>query len=84
VRFPFSLSSQPRVFLDLMLVPTGLYLCEYTFFTSLASAQLANPASPTPVQFVHVPPIDEPYSLLQLTQAIRLMVWAIVNEGLPK
>lgn len=35
---------------------TGLYLCEFSYYASLASAQLQNPERPTPVLFVHVPP----------------------------
>ncbi|BGP41331.1 hypothetical protein JCM10449v2_005308 [Rhodotorula kratochvilovae] len=34
----------------------GLYLCEFSFYTSLASAWLQDPVNPTPVVFVHVPP----------------------------
>ncbi|KDE09858.1 hypothetical protein MVLG_00256 [Microbotryum lychnidis-dioicae p1A1 Lamole] len=35
----------------------------------------------TPVQFIHVPPVGLPYSLPELTQALRIIIWAIVNEG---
>ena len=35
---------------------TGLYLCEFTYFASLASALKQNSGRPTPVQFIHVPP----------------------------
>ncbi|GAA6023579.1 hypothetical protein JCM8202_005811 [Rhodotorula sphaerocarpa] len=60
----------------------GLYLCEYSFFASLATAQRLNPSSPTPVQFVHVPPVGRPYSVEELTAALKLIVWAI-GETLP-
>ncbi|GAA5911290.1 hypothetical protein JCM5296_004792 [Sporobolomyces johnsonii] len=59
----------------------GLYLCEFTYFASLASALRQNPPHPLPVQFIHVPPTESPYSIEQLTRAIQLLVWAIVNEG---
>ncbi|GAA6025748.1 hypothetical protein JCM10207_009284 [Rhodosporidiobolus poonsookiae] len=59
----------------------GLYLCEYTFYSSLAAALLADPSSPTPVQFVHVPPLGQPYTLDDLIGILQLTVWAIVNEG---
>ncbi|GAA5946070.1 hypothetical protein JCM3775_007211 [Rhodotorula graminis] len=59
----------------------GLYLCEFSLYASLASAQLRNPDRPTPVLFVHVPPLDTPYSADELTAAMRIIVWAIVNEG---
>ncbi|KWU43780.1 peptidase C15, pyroglutamyl peptidase I-like protein [Rhodotorula sp. JG-1b] len=61
----------------------GLYLCEYSFFASMATAIRLNPANPTPVQFIHVPPVGQPYSGEELTRAIRLIVWAIVEEALP-
>ncbi|TKA55618.1 hypothetical protein B0A53_02796 [Rhodotorula sp. CCFEE 5036] len=61
----------------------GLYLCEYSFFASMATAIRLNPANPTPVQFIHVPPVGQPYSAEELTRAIRLIVWAIVEEALP-
>ncbi|GAA5966348.1 hypothetical protein JCM21900_005139 [Sporobolomyces salmonicolor] len=59
----------------------GLYLCEFTYFASLVSALRQNPSHPLPVQFIHVPPTESPYSIEQLTRAIQLLVWAIVNEG---
>ncbi|GAA5832659.1 hypothetical protein JCM11251_001401 [Rhodosporidiobolus azoricus] len=59
----------------------GLYLCEFTYYTSMASSRLFGQDNPVPVQFVHVPPLDEPYTLEQLTAIIRLIVWALVNEG---
>lgn len=50
-----------RAFAVLMLrmlkrAPAGLYLCEYSFYASLATAQLRKPDDPTPVQFIHIPP----------------------------
>ncbi|GAA5890030.1 hypothetical protein JCM6882_009207 [Rhodosporidiobolus microsporus] len=59
----------------------GLYLCEFTYYTSLASSQLYGADQPVPVQFVHVPPLNNPYSLEQLTTILKLIIWAIVNEG---
>ncbi|GAA5889586.1 hypothetical protein JCM16303_006972 [Sporobolomyces ruberrimus] len=59
----------------------GLYLCEFTYYCSLGSALKQNSGRPTPVQFIHVPPISKPYSLEQLTSALEILVWSIVNEG---
>ncbi|GAA5930248.1 uncharacterized protein JCM15063_004755 [Sporobolomyces koalae] len=59
----------------------GLYLCEFTYYASLACALKHNSVDPTPVLFVHVPPIGKPYSLDELTGALRVIAWAVVNEG---
>ncbi|GAA5949043.1 hypothetical protein JCM3765_003991 [Sporobolomyces pararoseus] len=59
----------------------GLYLCEFTFYASLASALKQNSGRPTPVQFIHVPPLGKPYSLDELTSALKVLVESIVNEG---
>ncbi|GAA5915263.1 hypothetical protein JCM8208_004518 [Rhodotorula glutinis] len=59
----------------------GLYLCEFSLYASLASARLRSPDRPTPVLFVHVPPLDTPYSADELMAVMRILVWAIVNEG---
>ncbi|GAA6062924.1 hypothetical protein JCM10212_007155 [Sporobolomyces blumeae] len=59
----------------------GLYLCEFTFYASLASALVSNSGRPTPVQFIHVPSIGKPYSLDELTAALKIVVWSIVNES---
>ncbi|GAA6044407.1 hypothetical protein JCM8097_002745 [Rhodosporidiobolus ruineniae] len=64
----------------------GLYLCEFTYYTSLASAASIAaasdpPAKSTPVLFVHVPPAGEPYSIDELTSILRLVAWSVVNEG---
>lgn len=60
-------------------------MCEYTFFTSSAIAQLnataVAEARPTPVLFIHVPPCDEPYTVKELTLALQVLVWEIVNGG---
>ncbi|GAA5999472.1 uncharacterized protein JCM10292_004162 [Rhodotorula paludigena] len=61
----------------------GLYLCEFTYYTSLASARTQEPQSPTPVLFVHVPPADQPYSIEQLTAALRVIIWAATHPGDP-
>ncbi|SCV73454.1 BQ2448_7380 [Microbotryum intermedium] len=82
----------------------GLFLCEFTFYASMAWARFkttSTSTSPngddaqagvnaitsdgtpheTPVQFIHVPPVGLPYPLPELTQALRIIIWAIVNEG---
>ncbi|KAK4050614.1 hypothetical protein OIV83_003340 [Microbotryomycetes sp. JL201] len=73
----------------------GLYLCEFTLFGSLARSRIraqhsgasdnsaTESSQSTPVQFIHVPPLapGEPYDVKQLTAAIRLILWAMVNEG---
>ncbi|GAA5987419.1 hypothetical protein JCM10908_001947 [Rhodotorula pacifica] len=60
----------------------GLYLCEYSFFASLATARRLNPDAPTPVQFIHVPSLGHPYSAEELTAALRLLVWGIAEQFL--
>ncbi|KAM0746524.1 peptidase C15, pyroglutamyl peptidase I-like protein [Meredithblackwellia eburnea MCA 4105] len=62
----------------------GVYLCEFIFFGSLASTKRVSQDAEepeTPVQFLHVPRIGQPYSLAELTKAIKLILWGIVNEG---
>ncbi|KAM0791711.1 hypothetical protein ACM66B_003980 [Microbotryomycetes sp. NB124-2] len=74
----------------------GLYLCEYTLYGSMARSRIraqldktggaslqGDTRTRTPVQFVHVPPLGpgEPYDVEQLTNALRLIVWAMLNEG---
>ncbi|GAA5871193.1 hypothetical protein JCM3774_006819 [Rhodotorula dairenensis] len=58
----------------------GLYLCEFSYFASMAAARQHNPVAPTPVQFIHVPPVGNPYSATELTAAICLLVWAIAGQ----
>ncbi|BGP33209.1 hypothetical protein JCM10296v2_005003 [Rhodotorula toruloides] len=57
----------------------GLYLCEYSFYASLATALRHHPDRPVPVQFIHIPPEGKPYSIEEVTAAIRLVVWTILN-----
>ncbi|BGP17478.1 hypothetical protein JCM10213_004426 [Rhodosporidiobolus nylandii] len=59
----------------------GLYLCEFTYYLSLSTALSRNPSAPAPVQFVHVPPMGDTYWPAQLVHILKLVVWAIVNEG---
>ncbi|POY75246.1 hypothetical protein BMF94_1616 [Rhodotorula taiwanensis] len=58
----------------------GLYLCEYSFFASMATARRLRPDAPTLVQFVHVPSVGNPYTAEELTAALRLIVWAIAAD----
>ncbi|BGP25664.1 pyroglutamyl-peptidase [Rhodotorula toruloides] len=57
----------------------GLYLCEYSFYASMATAKRRRPDNPMPVQFIHIPPEGKPYTIEELTAAIRLIVWTILN-----
>jgi len=61
----------------------GLFLCEFTYYTSLASAQraaLETQQPPKPVLFVHVPNATEPQSIAYLTQIIANIISQIVEK----
>ena len=57
----------------------GLYLCEWTYFTSLNEAKLGNIANsdrPTYVLFVHVPWPTAEFSEEELTQVLEdTLIW---------
>ncbi|KAI0368278.1 peptidase C15 pyroglutamyl peptidase I-like protein [Pilatotrama ljubarskyi] len=65
----------------------GHYLCDYMFYCSLAEArrnvtpqekfkERSTPPKSTPVLFMHCPPVDQPLSTEQVTDAIqRIVLW---------
>lgn len=58
----------------------GHYLCDFTYYCSLAQAKLAQErageAKPRPVFFLHLPPIGEPMSTEQVTDGIKkIILW---------
>ena len=65
----------------------GHYLCDFIFYCSLAEAKKGispqdkfkdriPPLRPTPVLFMHCPPVDQPLSTEKVTDAIqRIVLW---------
>ncbi|KAI0743936.1 peptidase C15 pyroglutamyl peptidase I-like protein [Daedaleopsis nitida] len=65
----------------------GHYLCDFIFYCSLAEAKRgmapiekfkdrATPPKPTPVLFMHCPPVEQPLTTEQVTDAIqRIILW---------
>ena len=51
----------------------GQYLCDFIYYTSLH-------LSKGPVLFVHVPPLDEPYSREQLAHVLKHTIETILNN----
>ena len=51
----------------------GRYLCDFIYYTSLHQGG-------APVLFVHVPPLNEPYSLKQLAAACKRIVEILIEE----
>ena len=51
----------------------GRYLCDFIYYTSLHHGD-------APVIFVHVPPLDDPYSSTQLAIALKHIIEAIMND----
>lgn len=51
----------------------GRYLCDFTYYKSLH-------LSKCPVLFVHVPPLDKPYSAEQLGQGLKALLEVLVAE----
>ena len=49
----------------------GRYLCDFIYYTSLYHGD-------APVIFVHVPPLDQPYSVDQLAMALKLIIETIL------
>ncbi len=64
----------------------GHYLCDFIFYCSLAEAKRAAgkhekdkeaPPKTTPVLFMHCPPVDQPLSTPEVSEAIRrVILWA--------
>ena len=52
------------------------YLCEFIYYTSLH-------LNKGPVLFVHVPPLDEPYSREQLARVLKHTIETIFNNHIP-
>eukprot|EP00123_Amoebidium_parasiticum_P020555 comp52327_c0_seq1/m.47689 comp52327_c0_seq1/g.47689 ORF comp52327_c0_seq1/g.47689 comp52327_c0_seq1/m.47689 type:complete len:229 (-) comp52327_c0_seq1:243-929(-) len=52
----------------------GRYLCNYSYYISQTLT-----GNSIPVLFVHVPPLEKPYTVDQLTCALRLIIENIVN-----
>lgn len=50
----------------------GRYLCEFIYYTSL------NISSST--AFIHVPPVDQPYSIEQLAQGIKIAISSMIKQ----
>ena len=65
----------------------GHYLCDFIFYCSLAESkrgitpqekfkERSTPPRSTPVLFMHCPPVDQPLSTEQVTDAIqRVILW---------
>ena len=51
----------------------GRYLCDFLYYTSLHQGG-------APVLFVHVPPLNEPYTLKQLAAACKCIVEILIEE----
>ena len=51
----------------------GRYLCDFIYYTSLYQGR-------APVLFVHVPPLDAPYSLEQLSVACKRIIEILIEE----
>ena len=51
----------------------GRYLCEFIYYKSLHAMQGKS-------LFIHVPPLDHPYSVLQLSQALRMILQNIIKQ----
>ena len=50
----------------------GRYLCDFTYYTSLYQQK-------GPVIFIHVPPLDDPYSKAQLSQALQNIIECLLH-----
>ncbi len=51
----------------------GRYLCDFIYYTSLHRGK-------APVVFVHVPPLDNPYSLTQLAVTLKCIVETLLTH----
>lgn len=51
----------------------GRYLCDFIYFTSLNIDHQRT-------AFIHVPPLDKPYSVEKLTEAIRVAILAMLDQ----
>lgn len=55
----------------------GQFLCDFIYYLSLHINE-------APVLFVHVPPLDEPYSKSELSEVIKNVVEAVLSETTAK
>eukprot|EP00730_Choanoeca_flexa_P004313 TRINITY_DN11659_c0_g1_i2.p2 TRINITY_DN11659_c0_g1~~TRINITY_DN11659_c0_g1_i2.p2 ORF type:complete len:180 (+),score=16.67 TRINITY_DN11659_c0_g1_i2:321-860(+) len=55
----------------------GLYLCEFTYFTSLHYGYC-------PALFLHVPPFDDPYSPDDLNKYVKVVIQVLLGKRLSK
>ena len=51
----------------------GRYLCEFTFYASLCINR-------SRVIFIHVPPVDKPYSTEQMAKCVRDIILLLVEQ----
>eukprot|EP00039_Didymoeca_costata_P019400 m.337393 g.337393 ORF g.337393 m.337393 type:complete len:536 (+) comp18116_c0_seq1:105-1712(+) len=51
----------------------GLYLCEYTYYNTMNKSEV-------PAVFIHIPPIEKPYTLQEMETKIEQIVQALVDE----
>lgn len=51
----------------------GRYLCDFTFYNSLRINKNCT-------AFIHVPSLDQPYSVLQLSQALKVAIIAMLQQ----
>ena len=57
----------------------GNFLCGYIYYTSLHLSK----GLVTPVLFIHVPPLNKPYSQKQLTSMLQHTIETILNNHIP-
>ena len=51
----------------------GRYLCDFSYYKSLHAMQGKS-------LFIHVPPLDQPYSVQQLSKAVRVVLQHIIQQ----
>jgi len=54
----------------------GRYLCDFSYYKSLHAMKGRS-------LFIHVPPLDQPYSVHQLTQAVKIVLQNILQQIKP-
>jgi len=60
----------------------GLYLCEFINYCSLAEAKrtASHGHKNTPVLFIHIPPVDEPLSTEDATEAFKKVISWVCSQ----
>ncbi|KAH9935449.1 uncharacterized protein B0H18DRAFT_1114192 [Fomitopsis serialis] len=63
-------------------VDAGLYLCEFINYCSLAESKrtAATAEKSTPVLFIHIPPVGEPLSTEEVTDALRKTISWVCSQ----